>query len=248
MNEENNRISKITIDNTTYDLRDKITESKVEELNESLRSANISINKLLAATFPIVITLTSTNTNNERGVEKAITYGWTAKIEGKEIDYKDATIKIKIGDSNTVLIDSGDYKSYTVNLSETTETTLEINYNGLTSTAKTTTNFYYPIYYGMETNPGNLISNGEKKISSTSKGVYKASTSEGSGNMNFYLLVPSDGVGLPTRFEMGGAPFVMESETATFNLDINRINISYKVFKSGETYSNGGSVEIEAVV
>lgn len=257
MSEENNRISKITIDNTTYSIRDKITEDKVEELRssveESLRQANMSIDKLLRTTFPIVVTFTSTNTGNERGVSKEITYSWTAKLEGSEINYSEATIEIKVGNSDPVLItegnSSGTYKSYKVTLSETTKTSLTISYDGLNKETSITTYFYYPIFYGMETNPANLISNGTKLISSTSKGVYKASTQGGSSDeKNFYLLVPSEGVTLPTRFQMGGAPFVMVQESATFNLSETSLNIPYKVYKSGEVYSNGGGVEIEVVV
>lgn len=256
MSEENNRISKITIDNTTYSIRDKITEGKVEELRnsveESLRQANMSIDKLLKTTFPIVVTLTSTNKDNERGVSKEITYEWTAKLEGSEIDYSEATIEIRVGDSNPVLItedNSSGYKSYKVTLSETTKTSLIISYEGLNKETSITTYFYYPIFYGMETNPSNLISDKYKLISSTSKYVYKASTQGGSSEeKNFYLLVPSEGVTLPARFQMGGAPFVMVEYDAIFNLSENSLNIPYKVYKSGEVYSNGGGVEIEVVV
>ncbi len=246
MSEEiNSRISKITIDEVVYDLRDKITEDKVVQLEESfgkrLDDNDNLIKRLLDATFPIVLTFTANpSTNNEREVETDIKFSWKATIDGKEIDYSSAIIKLTIG-STLNIIEGTDLtnKFKTFKLKTTTTATIEVTAEGLVKTAQATAYFYYPIYYGMGTSAENVKNNGEKIVSSTAKRTYAANTAAGSSNQYFFILVPT-GVTSPTKFSMGGAPFVMEKSTETIG------GISYTVFRSGEIYGNGAGVNVEA--
>ena len=248
MSEEiNSRISKITIDEVVYDLRDKITEDKVVQLEESfgkrLDDNDNLIKRLLDATFPIVLTFTANpSTNNEREVEKPIKFSWKATIDGKEIDYNSAIIELSVvGGTTKYRIEGADLtnKYKTLELKTTTTVEIEVTAEGLVKTAQATEYFYYPIYYGMGTSAENVKNSGEKIVSSTAKRTYAANTAAGSSNQYFFILVPT-GVTSPTKFSMGGAPFVMEKSTETIG------GISYTVFRSGEIYGNGAGVNVEA--
>lgn len=127
--------------------------------------------------------------------------------------------------------------TFTDTISTNTTYAIKAVYNGTPYTATTRVNAYHPSYCGFGAYYTNVIDNGTKELKSSAKGSYKgASTEDG---VHYFILVPS-GVGEPSTFTMGGAPFNMNKTEEIIN------GVVYKVFKSGSVFNNGGSVDITA--
>lgn len=93
---------------------------------------------------------------------------------------------------------------------------------------------YYYIYCGFATSYENVL--GHLSLRSYASGTYSATSSE--DDVYYFILVPT-GIGVPTNFSMGGAPYVMNNlGTKTFK------GVSYTVLRSGGLYGIGGMVNI----
>lgn len=102
----------------------------------------------------------------------------------------------------------------------------------------------YPIYYGFGANAADVAVEGNKYAATTSaKHIYEKTNTSAEDQLSFYILVPSDIEGL-TTFVMNGAPFVMEPETTTI-VQIDEVDVTYKVYKSANVYNPGITVKVE---
>ena len=108
---------------------------------------------------------------------------------------------------------------------------------GMTLTASASVNARYPIYYGFGADVASVAISANRYPATTS--ALNTYTKTAAANGYFYILVPSDIAG-PSKFTMGGAPFVMTSSTQTIG------SVSYTVYQSGNMYNSGTSLTVVA--
>ena len=129
-------------------------------------------------------------------------------------------------------------------------TTIDYSKMGITTTSSDSSSSVINI----TNNSTNDLLKRDKYRTSARDYSYEKITNTTSTPKYFYVLVPSD-VSQPTGFSMGGAPFTMnldpqtnkqfpETTAKTINYTIDGTSVTYTIYKSGGTYSNGGSVTL----
>ena len=109
---------------------------------------------------------------------------------------------------------------------------------GVTFDSDVTVQARNKIYYGFAANAAALAVDANKYAATTSA-AHTYTRTNGANGQHFYILVPNDITDV-NSFTMGGAPFVMNTNTQTIG------GISYSVHESGNVYNAGTEVSVVA--
>lgn len=178
------------------------------------------------------VTLTSNVSGNiiERGVSKSITLNWNYIFNGTSSTPESLQLK---SESN-ILVDSPDTKTYTTNISETTQyQAISVN-KGVTKSASLTISAYYPMYFGSSTKTSltedDITEFSKQAIKSSPNGSYNIEVGEGE---YVWLCVPSGMV----IHNVTSSGFAVPIESAT-QVEVTDKG-TYNCYRSSSTFVEG---------
>ncbi len=134
------------------------------------------------------LSLSSSSTIIERGVDTAVTISWTFTFNSASATPD--TISVTSG-SNTLISDTS-VKSVSDTINSTTSYSATATYNGVTKTASRTVSAYYPMYFGSSANTtleeSDILAMTKQSIKSSPSGTYSITVGQGE---YLWLCVPS---------------------------------------------------------
>mgnify|MGYP006988851359 FL=1 len=221
----------------TYHLVQNIEEGTATNIlsGEVVKQANTIINnKIQLIASGVKVTLSASPSVIYKNTATTITLtGRMEKASPTEMKILDGATELAVGASSPVsatpsLNTNENSKSYQV----------KGVVQGVTFDSDVTVQARNKIYYGFAANAAALAVDANKYAATTSA-AHTYTRTNGANGQHFYILVPNDITDV-NSFTMGGAPFVMNTNTQTIG------GISYSVHESGNVYNAGTEVSVVA--
>ena len=203
--------------------------SKEDKIKLNLMEEDIQdINNVLYSQYTKV-TITATPTIIEKGVNKNITLSWRSTFNDIAIIPDSTSVK-----QNGTEIYKDANAQHLVSISDTATFTVDIQYKGVTKTASTKVNAYYPKYYGYSTKTTltstDILAFTKQTISSSAAGSGSMNVSEGN---YVWFCVPST----MTINKVTSSGFDVPME-APINVVVSGKD-TYKCYRSSNTFKAG---------
>ena len=196
----------------------------IQDINEDIQD----INNVLYNQYTKV-TITATPTIIEKGVNKDIILSWGSTFNDIAIIPDTTSVK---RDGTEIYKDAN--AQHLVPISDTTTFTIDIQYKGVTKTASTKVNAYYPKYYGYSTKAtltsSDILAFTKQTISSSVAGFGSMNVPEGN---YVWFCVPST----MTIHKVTSSGFDVPME-APINVVISGKD-TYKCYRSSNTFKAG---------
>lgn len=205
-------------------------ESRIRDIEQEINSLILSVVKVSLSVSPTVVYK-----------NQSVTLSFNATCSGSTPT--SLTIKEDSSSGNQVATSSNNtsvFASKNFTITGNTKTfVVEAVINGNKVTESVNISARYPIFAGFGVTADDVSVSANKLSARTSASGTYTGTSTANGQ-RYFILVPSD-ITVPTTFVMGGSPFSMVKQATELTLG----TVVYKVLRSGETYNNGTTLNIQ---